>query len=303
MGISDWVRRKLAIIAIATANVEKNALNNEGKSMSDNLGSELKLSQERLSESLINGEITQEVKDLRWRMYKVLNNLSGAVSKRTGRFDADGEEIIETTFNNHLKLDKIKVDDTDEYPLEKCIYNNMIKLSISDVVNNLDINIFEENVSFDNLGSGVAPRPTIVINREFPTKINIENYVKKVNIRTINESEKLVEFCVSKYPDEFDRKTNFFISEIKKCIVNPRSSNIIDINGLAFITDINSLGANENLLYEYDLTSFYKIVEFNEFYVIKYKAHVIVDGENQYLKYEEAELEEKYKNKVKKDVL
>ncbi|NIQ16662.1 MAG: hypothetical protein GTO02_20430, partial [Candidatus Dadabacteria bacterium] len=50
----------------------------------------------------------------------------------------------------------------------------------------------------------------------------IEKYAKKLYVRDIDGENKLLEFYLSKYEDEFDGKTKLLISEIKKAINNPK---------------------------------------------------------------------------------
>jgi hypothetical protein len=109
----------------------------------------------------------------------------------------------------------------------------------------------------------------------------------------------MLEFYISLYPDEYNKKTKFLISEIKRAKQNPRVSDLLDIESVGFISD-KTIGAVDGSEYEYKITKFDKIVEFNGHYVIKFIANVTVNGENIFEKYKLDELEKRYENKEAK---
>jgi hypothetical protein len=128
----------------------------------------------------------------------------------------------------------------------------------------------------------------------------LESFTKKLNVRNISETEKLLEFYVSIYPDVDNRTSRLFLSELKKIIENKnRKSDIIDVKEVGFIT-YKCIGVNDFLEYKYEVTSFDKIIEYNGSYVIKFIAKPIINGEDILTKYKQSELELKYNNKVKK---
>ncbi len=55
-----------------------------------------------------------------------------------------------------------------------------------------------------------------MIVRDILPNFYLENFTLKMNVRTISETDKMLEFYVSKYPDEYNRTSRLFISEIKK---------------------------------------------------------------------------------------
>lgn len=291
MGVSDWIRRKLAILAIATSNVEKNALGGEKNTLSDGIGQERYQESNRLSYGLLKGELTQQVQELRWRMYKVLGESEKYKTRIIGtELDEMGDvRNITETYVVSKSMDKITLEPSDDYPLEMVVNNDTFGLGIAGALEG-------------ELGKDEKLEKTILINREFPSKLNIEQYADKLMVRTINNEEKLLEFYLSMYTDEFDRKTVFLISEIKKCMKNPKSSNILDITEVGFLSTNTTVGTGQNNLFEYKITSFDKIVEFNGHYVIKFKAKVLVNGENVFEQYRMDDLDQKYDDKALKDI-
>jgi len=308
------IKNKIAGFLLATSNVEKNALSQNGEMLGTDINHSTRHTQGKISDSLINGEITEEVKSLRWRMYKILNESDGLTAHITG-YNPDGTPIVTTNNKIDYKaLKSIKSDSFDTYPFEMIINNHEIELSVVDSMNNQYLKISDETI--ENHEDGIdsitiadisgkeyytsnKTENLISIFSETTRTFNIENYTKKLNIRNISDDEKLLEFCVSIYPYIYNRNSRLFLSELKKTIENPRSSSILDINEVEFIT-YNSIGVSNNLLYKYIITSFDKIVTFNGHYLIKFKALPIINGENIFLQYKQDDLEKRYINKEKK---
>jgi hypothetical protein len=316
-----WVKRQVAAFSLAMASVEKNALSQSGKDFDLNEREEQSHKKGTLEYALIQGEVTQEVRDLRWRMYKVLEATDGLTTTITG-YDEDGMPITKTekTKSHRALLKKVKVDDSDDYQLEIVQSNEPIALGakeagLNDNITGYTHEQYEKSKVYDENGELVsttlgeidsedyqsfikAERP-VVITRELRPKFEIEKYAKKLHVRKINDNSKLLEFYISKYPDEYDRKTRLLISEIKRAIKNPRFSDMLDINEIKFIT-YKTLGTKDFHVYEYEVKNFDKIVEFDGFYIIKFKCEVIVDGEYLLDEYREEDLDKRYQNKERK---
>jgi hypothetical protein len=314
--IKEWARKKAAMISLSFSNVEKNAFGQGGESLSSDVNQVQRHTQGQLADSLMNGEITQEVMNLRWRTYKVLRQSEGLISEVTG-YDEDGYPIVKTTKVDKKKLlSKITTEPTDNFSLEIVLDNEEITNSVNDIINNKYIEVSETpELNTDNLGNvtgathGIisgeeyfatfkSEKP-IVITREFFPKFNIETYTKKLHVKTINETEKLLEFYISKYPDADNKRSALFINEMKKAINNPMLSNMLEIKDVSFTT-YKTIGCDDFLYYEYEIVSLDKIVEFNEFYVVKFRANVVVEAEDILEQHRIAELDKKYENKERK---
>lgn len=319
--MKKWIKRQMATLSLAMASVEKNALTQIGKDLDLNEREEQSHKKGTLEHALIQGEVTQEVRDLRWRMYKVLEASDDLTTTIIG-YNEDGIPITktETAASERVLLNKIKLDEYDDYPLEMVQNNEPITMSANEAALNPNIteysheeyqesNSYDEinNVSSNTIGiinnedynSFIKPEHPVVVTRDFRPKFEIEKYAKKLHVRKIDDQIKLLEFYISKYPDDYDRKTRLLISELKRTIENPRGSNILDINEVKFIT-YNTLGSKDFYLYEYKVESFDKIIEFDGFYVIKFKCVVTTNGEYLLEKYREEALDIKYKNKERK---
>lgn len=297
MKLIKWFKRKIAIFSLSLYNVEKNMLNNTGSMMDSDTSKHQKLTQGRLSDALINGEVTESVKELRWRTYKILNESQNLSTKIVG-YDEDNLPITVTT-SKFSNIRKLKVDDADSYKPVMVIKNDPIIVSSTDMMNALDINEDNVLIDFNTINSQNEVEFPIEIERDDVTALEIEKYSQKLVIREITEKDFLLEFYVPIYSDEFNRKSNFLLSEIKKIMKKPLFSSLTNIKKVKFITN-KSVGVRDNLFFEYDIVSFDKIVIFNGFYVVKFKSKVNINGNDITLAFLNESLEDKYTNKEKK---
>ena len=319
--MKNWFKKQMAGLFFAFSNVEKNALGQEKIDLSSDTDKFQRHLQGTLLDALNKGEITQEVKELRWRLFKVLHASDKLMVKQIMSDNGQQEIKVEKLSPKQQKalLKKIKIDEFDNYELELVLDNSEITLSNFDIINSENIKEYEEKEmresiqededgektatlgkisSGDYVSSLKTERPLKVI-RDLRPKFELEKYTKKLNVRKINENERLLEFYVTKYPDKYDRKTPLFLSELKRTIKNPRVSTILDIKAVGFTT-YKTIGSKDFYQYQYKINEFDKIVEFNGHYIIKFKCEIIVDGEYLLEKFRVNYLDEKYKNKERK---
>jgi len=313
--VSTWLSRQIGSLMLATAKVEQNALSQEGQSLGTEASKFQRHSQGTLADDLVNGVITQEVKDLRWRMYKVLEASAKVSAKVVGDLDS-GEYEIETYISEgtDVILSKVKLDSTDDYKLEMVVDGEAIRKGREEALNTdvVDTGLAEEEF-IDEDGNtrktlGVISNEhneyhdieyPIKVDREDTPKFYIEKYTKKLNVRVIDETHRLVEFYISKYPSEYNRNTYLLVSELKRAMVNPRSTNILYIDNIGFVS-YKTIGVNDFRVFEYKVIEFDKVVEFDGYFVIKFKCEVTTNGEYLLEKYRELDLDNKYEKKERK---
>lgn len=315
MKIKNWLTNQIGRIMFSVSNVEKNALGQNGQTLETDINKHQRHTQGQLADSLVNGEITLEVLNLKWRTYKILKATEGVKSTITG-YDEDGMPIVKTTKkNSKLGLKKVKVDEHDDYKLEMVLDNTEIALNTTDIMHSEHLSILEdilENYDDDNnlisvghatIGSNElntiekGDRPIKIKRQELPNFL-LENFTKKLNIRKIKKDERLLEFYVSVYPDEYNKNSRLFLSSVKKVMTGKKES-FLEFDGIEFLT-YKTIGADDFLLYSYEIIGFDKIIEFNGFYVIKFKAKLTIDGHDILEQHKVGELEKKYENKDKK---
>ena len=313
--LKNWFRQKMALLSLAMSNVEKNALGQQGETLNTDISKFQRHTQGQLADSLKQGEITQEVIDLRWRTYKILRETEGVTAEIVG-YDEHGMPIVKTKkVNRKLGLKKVKLDPSDEYKLEMVVDNSEIVIGGNQAMENEHISLLDEVLKSENengdlvathgvinsveyFATNKSERPIMVI-RDILPNFFLENFTLKMNVRTINKTDKLLEFYVSKYPDEYNRTSRLFISEVKKIMNDGINSTMLEFNEINFIT-YKTLGSDDFLEYEYDSISFDKIVEFNGYYVIKFIGKLKTDGNDILETHRVTELDKKYEQKLKK---
>ena len=155
--IKQWLAKQIGRIALSTANVEKNAFGQSGESLEADISKIQRHTQGMLADSLVNGEVTQEVLNLKWRTYKILKATEGVKSTISG-YDEDGMPIVKTTKRNlKLGLKKVKIDEYDDYKLEMVLDNTEIALNTTDMLGNKHMSLFDSVMeNYDDDGNIVS---------------------------------------------------------------------------------------------------------------------------------------------------
>jgi len=298
MSLKEWLRRKTAMLALTFSNVEKDVFSQSSEGLEVNVSQSQRHTQGQLADSLINGEMTQEVMNLRWRTYKVLREVDKYSSKIIG-VDKQGVPIVETKKVDRLaNLSKIKLEPSDEYLLEFSVNNDNITTSIADAISN-QYDTIDRTISLSDYLVNFKSEKPIFVGRKIHPKFNIEKYTHKLHVRKITDDERLLEFYISKYPDPERKTSGLFVNYFIKEMETPTLSSLFEINEVSF-TSYKTLGVEDFKYFNYEILSLDKIVEFNGSYVVKFRGKVIVNGEDILEKYRQVELDEKYKNKEKK---
>ena len=309
--IKDWVKNKAAIVSIAMSNVEKNAFAQNSEGLSTDITKVNSINQGKITDSLINGEITQEVMDLRWRMYKIMEATDGVNVSIQG-YKQNGQPVYIKT-KKSLRISKPNLDQFDTYPIEMIATNEDVVKSVfegldndnfkeinSYLISELDDEVTRGEITGHDYFTQSKNDKPIKITRTITPNFYLELYTKTLKIRKIEDTKRMLEFYVSSYPDEYNRTTRLFISAIKKEIENKSMYNpLLDLTSVSFISE-KTQGVNDNHLFVYKNLVFDKIVSHNGFYVIKFIGDVVVDGEYIMEGYRREALDNKYETKEKK---
>lgn len=308
--ITDWIKNKSAVISISLSNVEKNALSQTNEGLSSDVNKVATINQGTVTDSLINGQVTQEVMDLRWRMYKIIEHSDNMTAKIEG-YKENGQPIYTMT-KKELRIAKPNLDPFDSYNIEMIVDNEDI---VKSVYEGLDDRIEKYTSTDENEIEGAVTLGSISGHEYFtqeknekPIKVSrtntpsffLESYTKTLKIRKIDETKRLLEFYVSSYPDEYNRTSRLVISTIKKEYENKSLYNpFLDIKGVTFISE-KTQGVNDNYLFEYNNLVYDKIVMHNGYFIVKFIADVKIDGDYIMETYRQTVLDNKYENKEKK---
>lgn len=310
----NWIKRKLrnfiSTLMMALYNTEQATLSQKADGMGEDINHIKQMEEDDVMQDLIQGRITLEVKRLRWRMYKVLEASANALATKT--VNEDGEEEFKVSFIDKRKeLRKVKTDDDDDYLLDMVVNNRPNPKGIhetldTDAIKSTDkkaneIEGEEETavlgeITADEYFSHVKGERKIKIKRGIRPKFEIEKYAKKMNVKNIDDEYKMLEFYISRYPNEYDRRSSVLVKQIQKIDQNPRASTLVDIDEVSFVT-YGDLGVDDNLKYEYKDVHYIKTVEFDGYYVLKFGADISIDGESIVEEFRMEELDKKYENK------
>lgn len=300
--IKNWVKNKSAILSIALSNVEKNAFSQIGEGLGTDVQQASNINQGKISDSLINGEITQEVMNLRWRMYKIIEASDNTKAEILG-YRENGQPIYNTRNIKH-KIINPNLDSFDSHPIEMIVDNEDVVKSVFEGLENKIIEVNDGdsigNISGHDYFTQSKNEKPIIMTRKIIPNFYLELFTKMLKIRKIDNSKRLLEFYVSSYPDEYNRTSRLFISSIKKEIENKSLYNsLFDIDTVSFVSN-KTQGIGDNFKFEYNNLVFDKIIQHNGYYVIKIIGNVKIDGEYIMEGYREKDLDNKYINKEKK---
>ena len=257
----------------------------------------------RVSKALLKGEVTQEVQELRYRTYKIdresknFDYFSPTLAKKKDINDtkfisyenADNLELVTIQPNNfnvssiNDTLEKINLDDVEYF---KSQTNNEVELSVNvgkfKQVKKYNIEIIRDEAAI--------PRYYL---EEYTTRLVVKKFSPKTKF--------ILDFYISKYPNIMDFKSKGFIREIERIKDEGWKSDIIEFNGVHFITS-HAYQIDDMVEFNFKYPSFIEIVEFDGHYIIRFKAtlskkHDILND------YFSKTMDEKYKNKQPKDVI
>lgn len=239
-----------------------------------------------LSRALLKGELTEEVKQLRYRNYKVDREAKKykyfaptlALKKKEGKD------------NKFISYDK-----SDGLEVITIQYNYAIGEDILDAIKQIE-----------DGGRGKETKYKIEIKRNFRPRFKIEEFLKKLVVKRLDETHAILDFYFSKYPERFFRTSNdksfrskAFVHEIEKIRDEKIKSDILDMEHLRFVT---WHAYKQDDLFEFTFRNiwFKEVAEFDGDYIIRFKASIEHDGIDLTAAYYNKTMDEKYQNKEKK---
>lgn len=232
---------------------------------------------EKMSRALLNGQETQAVKELRYRTYKV----------------ADEAEKLDYITNGLVipKQDRkhVYIDETEGYKTILIQNNEELGLGVLDELNR--INSYGEQLKY-----------VLQITRNFVPRFRIEEFTSKLVVKEIDNNHVQLDFYSTIYPNEHKYTSKGFINEINKIKDNGLKSDVIDFEELKFITQ-KAHGVRDLMEYKFDNIFFKKIDIFDGNFVIKFKAHLKNEPIDLTKRFYNEEMDERYNNKDKKDVI
>jgi hypothetical protein len=243
MSVGNWIKKGIVTFSLATANVEKEMLQQSNEGVDTGNAVINPYYRNQLMADLKEGRVTQQVKEFRKHHYQVLQ-ASEKYKAKWGK-DGDFEMLTEEDIN---KRRTAQGDPYDNYPVEVVVDNQPQTKSLFE---------YDEKVFPIKVRRGVFP------------KCKIEEHTKMVHIRDIDGHRKLIDFYIEDIPDN-----RIAVLESRNLIANP---GIIDFNN---ITNLSFTTPGGNMLqFEYKMLAFDKVVRHNGNYIVKMFAESIKHGE------------------------
>lgn len=232
--------------------------------------------------AMLRGEVTQAVKELRYRTYmidreaKKFEYLSPTLALRREKQDS---KFVEYENKENLELVVIQLNDVYRESVNETLENNGERLN--------------------------KPKSAIKVIRPdwFAPRYKIEDYTHRVVVRRVKDDDCIVDFYVDMYPDNTRFKSKGFVREVENLYNNGRRTDLLDIDELHFTT-YKAYNAEDLVQFEYKIGQFIEVVPYNGVYIIRFHAKAVVDGKDLVMtEYYDKTMAEKYEKKEKKDVV
>lgn len=245
-----------------------------------------------LSEALLRGELTQEVKELRHRMYKIERETEYFTDKIT-------EKLHKRTEKNYTIRKELE-----EYDVKNGYEVKLIQHNFTDGINTSDsLSFFTNNntISGKDLSSNEKNLRKFTINVLYsePSRVHIGRFIKSVKYKTKDEKH-YVDISLSKYKLEGDVISSFILSKLNN--TNKEELNRLDflkISKIDFIT-FKCYKATNSMYYSFDNLTYEDFYEYDGNYYVTYRLEKEPEVIDMYEQYRVEELDKKYENKERK---
>lgn len=262
---------------------DKEIFTQSGIDMGGGISMDEEMHTNRVSQDLLAGKETQAVKELRYRTYKV-----------------DREAKTYEYFSPTLALKREEKLDS-----KFVSYENEENLPVITVQNNFPIT--EGVLEGLNQVNGQTHKTEywikLIRNKGFLPRYRLEEYTKRLVVREYEKDIKAVlDFYVTKYPNDKDLKSKGFVREIEHVMNDNLRSDVLMIKNVSFITS-HAFNQYDMLLYEFNNLVYRYVKEFDGHYVISFLSDIVKNGEDLTDKFKNQQMEKKYADKEKKDVV
>lgn len=258
---------------------EDSVFHQSGLDVGENTSIIKQVEENRVSKALLKGEITQEVEELRYRTYKV--------DKESKTFEYYAPTLAMKRDKQDTKF--LKYDDRDGLELITVQPNDPMVETVSETL---------EQVG----GRGKRTDYRIKIKRNFVPRYKIEEYVTRLDVKKLDDTHVILDMYVSIYPNDKDFKSKGFIREIEKIRDEKIKSDVLDYEEISFITN-HAYKMDDMVKFVFRNIVFREVVEFDGHYIVRFKASLQEDVIDLTKIYYSKTMDNKYKNKEKKEVI
>lgn len=276
----------------ASKTVEDGVFTQKGVDNSSNsihIGQDVRDGINSISKDLLKGELTEEVKQLRYRTYKVDRE-----AKKFKYFSPTLAMKKKSVLNNKKRATFDNSDGLDVVVIQE---NKIVSEGVLDGLNQIE-----------NEGRQDRRKYFVEIERDFVPTFRLEAFLKKIVVKRKDDEHAVLDLYFPKYASEQPLSANDksfrikqFVNELERIKTNGNKSNILSMDRLRFVTN-NAWGYDD--LYEFKFINlwFRGISEFKDNYILKFDARIELDGSDLTEKFYNKEMSEKYENKDKRKV-
>ena len=264
------------------SNGEKNS------SASDGVGIEQKKEVDNVYSQMLRGEVTEEVKELRYEMYQADRKSHDYVYSGGGRA---------TKKNDVFGFDGAVLED-DGFEVELVQENDTIAKSLTDygIVSYGDKVFYDDTKDNDpdELHDG---EKRIHIKYDYNPRFRIEKFARKVVVKKTNEEGKRVlDLYFWENPDQFERISRIFSNYINGVYSRTERPDSFEFQTLSFVS-YKAFGSDDIKLYAYENPKYLGIKKFDGNFVVSFMADIVESGTDLLDEIYHQRTEEKIKNK------
>ena len=289
--IKDKINNVWTGLMFGLKNTENEVFTQLGSSHNNMISVNQEVGSHRVSKALLKGELTQEVKELRYRTYTVdreakhYEYFSPTLAKKMDeKYDS---KFVK--FENSENLNVITIQ-----PNER----NIEGIYEYECRNSVDLCALQTDTS-----KFIEPKKsyTLKVTRDFFPRYKIEEFTKKLVVfeKEKGKSVKL-DFYVSIYPDDKVFISKGFVREVENIRDNGVKSDILDMQSVSFTT-LHAYKLDDMIQFEFNNLSFEKVLEFDGDYILRFSADIVINGEDMIKQFYNKEMADKYANHERKE--
>ena len=250
---------------------------------------EQKLEETNLYSALLKGEVTQEVKDLRYEMYESVRQ------SKDWKYLGNGQAVKR---NHMLVKSPMKIDDEDGLKVILIQDNKVHMQGADNSINNIDKVL--------TIRTEADAEHTFKATHEYLVRHKIETYSRKLVVKLTGEENKFkLDFYISEYPIENDPRAVYVVKELESLYNSKsRTSDLTDLITLTFTTD-KAYGDDDWKIYDFKISEYVGIKKFDGNYILSFYASLpngVEDTTNEFNDDESVKKFEKKEARKKKTV-
>ena len=242
-----------------------------------------KTDQENLYASLLKGEVTQEVKDLRYEMYESV--------RQAKDWEVKGYTGVAVKKNKMLVKSPMKIDEEDGLKVI-LIQDNKVYIQGQD-------SSVENAKKLVTVRTEADADHTFKATHEYHVRHKLETYAKKLVVKQTDEENKFkLDFYLSEYPIENDPRAVYVVKELESLYNSgSKTSDLTDLITITFTTD-KAYGDDDWKIYDFRIKQYIGIKKFDGNYIISFYASLPNGVEDTTKEFNDEESVRKFKEKA-----